>query len=191
VSFLGGLSTPLPSYPQATQRISDKQWDDWLWIWKDSDKIGHMPLWAFMKLLDSGPDPQKLEFREALDQLQNTFYRKQEELVAEQYPREIREILMKYWVRSLNRFVGEFRQNTANEVIRQLSAGELAMVQESQAALQAREISQSDLQCIETAEQQEDDQTGGLRTQELDTQQVVQNILLLGQMEGIEVVDLT
>jgi hypothetical protein len=34
-----------------------------------------------------GPEPQKLEFRE----LQDAFYLKQEELEAEQYPREIRQ----------------------------------------------------------------------------------------------------
>ena len=41
---------------------------------------------------------------------------------------------MKAWVRLLGHFVGEFRRNAANEITRQLvSAGELAMVRESQA----------------------------------------------------------
>ena len=140
-----------------------------------------------------------MEFREVVDQLQDAFYRKQEELEAEQYPREIHQILMKAWVRSLGHFVGEFRRNAANEITRQLSAGELAMVRESQATqatqepqttLEVRESDYPDLH-IEMLEQRSGDQTSEPQAPELDTQQVFQNVLLLAQMEGIEAGDLT
>ena len=113
-------------------------------------------------------------------------YQKQEELEGQQYPREIRHILMKAWARSLGRFVGEFRRNAADEIMRQLSAGELAMVresQETQATLPVRE-SESNLEDIEMLEQRSDDQPGELQARELDTQQVMQNFLLLAQMGG-------
>ena len=107
----------------------------------------------------------------------------------------IRQILMKAWVRSLGRFVGG---NAANEITRQLSAGELVMVrkseatqatQEPQATLQVRESDYPDLH-IEMLEQRSGDQTSELQARELDTQQVFQNVLLLTQMEGIEAADL-
>jgi hypothetical protein len=182
--------------------ITDKQWDDWLWIWEDGEGFEVYEradrTYAAVGIYEAigGPEPQKLEFREVVDQLQDAFYRKQEELEADQYPREIRQILMKAWVRSLGHFVGEFRRNAANEITRQLSAGELAMVRESQATqepqatLQVRESDCPDLH-IEMLEQQSGDQTSELQARELDTQQVFQNVLLLAQMEGIEAADLT
>jgi hypothetical protein len=100
---------------------------------------------------------------------------------------------MKARIRSLGHFVGEFRRNAANEITRQLSAGEPAMVRESQvtqATLQVRESNYSDLQYIEMLEQRSNDQTRELQARGLDTQQVVQNALLLAQMEGTEVVEL-
>jgi SWIM zinc finger len=172
--------------------ITDKQWDDWLWIWKDSEGFEVYEradrTYATVGIYEAigGPEPQKLEFREVVDQLQNAFYQKQEELEGQQYPREIRHILMKAWVRSLGRFVGEFRRNAADEIMRQLSAGELAMVresQETQATLLVRE-SESNLEDIEMLEQRSNDQPGELQARELDTQQVMQNVLLLAQMGG-------
>jgi hypothetical protein len=74
---------------------------------------------------------------------------------------------MKAWVRLLGHFVGEFRRNAANEITRQLvSAGELAMVRESQTTqttLQVRESDYSDLQYVEVLEQRSDDQTRELQ----------------------------
>ena len=179
--------------------ITNKQWDDWLWIWQDGEGFEVYEradrTYAAVGIYEAigGPEPQKLEFREVVDQLQDAFYRKQEELEAEEYPREIRQILMKAWVRSLGHFVGEFRRNAANEITRQLSAGELAMVRDSQATqetLQVREPDYSDLHC-EMLEQRSDDQTSEFQARELDTQQVLQNVLLLAQVEGTEVVGLT
>ena len=129
MSLLGSLSTSLSPYHKEFNIITDKQWDDWLWIWKDSEGFEVYEradrTYATVGIYEAigGPEPQKLEFREVVDQLQNAFYQKQEELEGQQYPREIRHILMKAWVRSLGRFVGEFRRNAADEIMRQLSAG--------------------------------------------------------------------
>ena len=78
--------------------ITDKQWDDWLWIWKDSEGFEVYEradrTYATVGIYEAigGPEPQKLEFREVVDQLQNAFYQKQQELEGQQYPREIRHI---------------------------------------------------------------------------------------------------
>jgi hypothetical protein len=57
--------------------------------------------------------------------------------------------------------------------------------QETQATLPVRE-SESNLEDIEMLEQRSDDidQPGELQARELDTQQVMQNVLLLAQMGG-------